>query len=62
MKNIIPSMTSIPGLDSSLRLEELRQESMRTAQQNLRRQAKARMASSIMTELSARRKAAGDGA
>lgn len=51
-------MMAIPGLDNSLRLEELRQKSMRTAQRNLRKQAKARVAASIMTGLAARRKAA----
>lgn len=57
MKHMM-SMMTIPGLNNSPRLEELRQESMRRAQQNLRKQAKARAAASIMTELAARRKAA----
>lgn len=57
MKHMMRMMT-IPGLDNSLRMEELRQESMRAAQRNLRKQAKARAAASIMTGLAARRKAA----
>ncbi|PAU69537.1 hypothetical protein B1400_0736 [Bifidobacterium italicum] len=51
-------LTTIPGLADSSRLEELRGESMRTAQRNLRKQAQARAAASIMTGLAARRKAA----
>ncbi|RSX49754.1 hypothetical protein D2E22_0215 [Bifidobacterium castoris] len=56
MKDMMRMMT-IPGLDTSRKLEELRQESMRTAQRNLRKQTKARTASLIMAELADRRKA-----
>lgn len=55
MKHMMRMMT-IPELDNSPRLEELRGESMRTAQRNLRKQMKARVAASIMTELSGRRR------
>lgn len=57
MKHMMRMMT-IPGQDDSLRLEEYRQESMRTAQRNLRKQTKARAAAAIMTGLVARRKTA----
>lgn len=50
MKNVM-GMITIPGLDASHRLEDLREASMRSSLQNLRRQTKARIVASIMSEL-----------
>lgn len=50
MRDMMRKLT-VPGLDTSRRLEELRKESMRMAQRNLRKQTKARMESLIMKEL-----------